>query len=108
MSYHLIVHLKGKGNRHFGPDKVAVLHAWFVGVRPWVVGYDRPRCSFDRGFTVTSPELLRPAGSVWLRRAWSAGMPGAPESISRHRHQSARCVGDSQGRPLNDPMAIRR
>ena len=28
MSRHLIVHLKGKGNRHFGPDKVAVLHDW--------------------------------------------------------------------------------
>ena len=83
MSRHLIVHLKGQGNRHFWPDKVAVLHAWSrkgesLGCCLSTGANDRPLCSIGREFTVISPELLRPAGWGCLRRAWPAGMPGAP------------------------------
>jgi len=39
---------------------------------------DRPRCSIGREFTVISPELLRPGGWKWLRRACSVWMPGDP------------------------------
>ena len=37
MSYHLIVHLKAKGTATLWPDKVAVLHAWFLKVGHSVV-----------------------------------------------------------------------
>ena len=67
MSYHLIVHLKAKGTATLWPDKVAVLQAWSrkgrsLGFSPLDRAIGRPRCSFDRAFTVISPGLLRPAG----------------------------------------------
>ena len=57
---------------------------------------DRPHCSIGREFTVISPELLRPAGWGCLRRAWPAGMPGAP----------GRSVGTATN--LHDALAIHR
>ena len=65
MSYHLIVHLKAKGTATLWPDKVAVLHAWSrrspsLGFPPLDRAIGRPRCSFDRGFTVTLPEPRPP------------------------------------------------
>src|SRR5271165_6424461 len=74
--------LKGQGNRHFWPNKVAVLHAWSgKGRSPGCCQSggvdDRPDYSNGREFTVISPELLCPAGWDCLRRAWQAGIPGA-------------------------------
>ena len=111
VSYHLIVHLKAKGTATLWPDKVAVLHAWSrrspsLGFSPLDRAIGRPRCSFDRGFTVTLPEPWPPAGR-YAHAESGEGDARCSTSLSRHRHQSARCVGDSQGRPLNDPMAIR-
>ena len=78
MSRHRIVLLKGKGNRHFWPDKMAVPHVWSrrgpsFGFSPSDGAIGRPRCGNDREFTVISPELLRPAGWRCLCRAWPAG-----------------------------------
>src|SRR5271157_3999174 len=82
VSRHHIVHLKGQGNRHFWPDKVAVLYAWSrKGRSPGCClstgANDRLDYSNGREFTVISPEFLRPAGWDCLRRAWQAGIPGA-------------------------------
>jgi len=62
----------------------------------WVLVYDRPHCSIGREFTVISPELLRPAGWGWLRRACPTGMPG----------DLRRSVGTASN--LEDALAIHR
>ena len=62
----------------------------------WVVVYDRPHCSSGREFTVISPELLRPGGWEWLRRAGPTGIPGDP----------GRSVGTASN--LEDALAIHR
>jgi len=79
---HRLLDLKGQGNRHFWPHKVAVLHAWSrKGRSPGCCqsggANDRPHCSNGREFTVISPEFLRPAGWDCFRRTWQAGIPGA-------------------------------
>ena len=112
MSYHLIVHLKAKGTATLWPDKVAVLHAWsrrspslgFFPLLDRAIG--RPRSSFDRGFTVTLPEPWPPAGR-YAHAESGEGDARCSTSLSRHRQQSGGCVSDSQGRTLNNPMAIR-
>jgi len=76
-----IVHLKGQGDRHFWPDKVAVLHAWSrKGQSPGCCqsggANDRPDYSNGREFTVISPELLRPAGWDCLRRQGGTAYAG--------------------------------
>ena len=91
--------MKGKKNRHFGPDKVAVLHAWSgKGRSPGCCqsggANNRPDYSNGREFTVISPELLRPAG--WGCYAGPTGMPGDLE----------RSVGTASN--LEDALAIHR
>jgi len=76
-----IVHLKGQGDRHFWPDKVAVLHAWSrKGRSPGCCqsggANDRPDYSNGREFTVISPELLRPAGWDCSRRQGGTAYAG--------------------------------
>ena len=87
MSYHLIVHLKAKGTATLWPDKVAVLHAWSrrspsLGFSPLDRAIGRPRCSFDRGFTVTLPELWPPAGRYAHAESGERGCPVLYESQS--------------------------
>ncbi len=111
MSRHLMVHLEGKGNRHSWPDKVAVLHAWCrkgrsLGSCLATGANDRPHCSIGREFTVNSPELLRSGRLGVLTPGLASGDTRCATTISRHRQQSARCVGDSQGRTQNDPVAV--
>jgi len=98
---HRLLDLKGQGNRHFWPDKVAVPHAWSrKGRSPgWCLSTganDRPDYSNGREFTVISPELLRPAGWDCLRWAWPAGIPGDPR----------RSLGTATN--LHDALAIHR
>ena len=112
MSYHLIVHLKAKGTATLWPDKVAVLHAWSrrspsLGFPPLDRAIGRPRCSFDRGFTVTLPEPRPPT----VRYAHAES--GERECPVLYEYQSAPppiCTMRWRftGAPLNDPMAIRR
>ena len=111
VSRHLMVHLKGKGNRHSWPDKVAVLHAWCrqgrsLGSCLSTGANDRPHCSIGREFTVNSPELLRSGRLGVLTPGLASEDTRCATTISRHRQQSARCVGDSQGRTQNDPVAV--
>ena len=87
MSYHLIVHLKAKGTATLWPDKVAVLHAWSrrspsLGFSPLDRAIGRPRCSFDRGFTVTLPEPWPPAGRYAHAESGERGCPVLYESQS--------------------------
>ena len=96
MSYHLIVHLKAKGTATLWPDKVAVLHAWSrrspsLGFSPLDRAIGRPRCSFDRGFTVTLPEPRPPTGRYAHAKSGERECPvlyeyqSAPPAIWRMR-----------------------
>ena len=114
---HRLLDLKGQGNRHFWPDKVAVLHAWSrKGRSPGCClstgANDRPDYSNGREFTVISPELLRPAGWDCLRRAWQAGIPGAlrrslgtatnlHDGLAIHRGEPEQSCGGPQPDPAN-------
>jgi hypothetical protein len=92
VSRHLMVHLKGKGNRHSWPDKVAVLHAWCrkgrsLGSCLSTGANDRPHCSIGREFTVNSPELLRSGRLGVLTPGLASGDTRCATTISRHRQQ---------------------
>ena len=94
MSYHLIVHLKAKGTATFGRTKWRFCTLGLGRVGHSVVVYDRPHCSIDREFTVSSPELLRPAG--WGCYAGPTGILSDP----------GRSVGTASN--LEDALAIHR
>ena len=112
MSYHLIVHLKAKGTATLWPDKVAVLHAWSrrspsLGFSPLERAIGRPRCSFDRGFTVTLPELWPPADRYAHAESGERGCPvlyesqSAPPAICTMRW---RFTGATTKRSDGDPL----
>lgn len=67
-------------------------------------------CPFNEGWD--QHDTLRYA--TWIKELdlsrlvdEASGDAECPRTMSRHRHQSARCVGDSQRRTLNDPKAVR-
>jgi hypothetical protein len=89
VSRHLMVHLKGKGNRHSWPDKVAVPHAWCrkgrsLGSCLSTGADDRPHCSIGREFTANSPELLRSGRLGVLTPGLASGDTRCAATISRH------------------------
>ena len=109
---HRLLDLKGQGNRHFWPDKVAVLHAWSRNGRSpgcclSTGANDRPDYSNGREFTVISPELLRPAGWDCLRRAWQKR--GYPVPYDNHSAPPPICTMGWRftGANLNNPVAVR-
>ena len=83
-------------------DKVAVLDAWSRKGRslPYDGANDKPPCVIFREFTVIPPKWLRSAARNGLRRS-------VPYNDRSEHHQSAQRDGDSQGRSLNDSMAVR-
>ena len=110
MSYHLIVHLKAKGTATLGRTKWRFCTLGLVGVRPLVFP---PWIGQSVGHVVALTVASRsPCRSHGLRQVGMltlslvSGNARCSTSISRHRHESARCVGDSQGRTLNDPVAV--
>ena len=110
MSYHLIVHLKAKGTATCGrtkwrfctPGLVRVDHSVVVSRRGQQIGHIVALAVSSR--SSRRSHGLRQVGMLTLSLV--SGDARCSTSISRHRHESARCVGDSQGRTLNDPVAV--
>ena len=75
VSYHLIVHLKGKRNRHFVAGQSGGSARMVLRVGHWVVVYDRPHCSFGREFTVISPEPRPPTSRYAHAESGERGCP---------------------------------
>src|SRR5271157_4284030 len=94
-SRHLIVHMKGKRNRHFGPDKVAVLHEWFSeSVTGFLSTIGRIAALAVSSRSSRRSYCVRQVGVLTSGRAY--GIPGDP----------GRSVGTASN--LEDALAIHR